>query len=313
MLLTPRRLPRRFNRRVTSATQRYVRTRHRSHPWYAWERFLRWLSYAQRNLASLRPYLVRFVVAGSVGVVVLGVGMALFSPILTVREMRILRTDLRLDIEHVQNALRPLFRQHLFFLSLSDVTPLLTAEMPQLLRPAVPDLKSVSIHKRYPSTLTVVAELDPLVAELRIREPGEAQESAGSGNLLRHYLTDEGMYVTYTSLQVGSGLLLPTYTIVDWGIRPEPWKQLIQPSFLLVVRQAEEVLKDQFGQEVGERTIYLRSQEFHLTLPSYTLWLDVRSPLNDQIARYRMFLQSPGRTEAKQYVDLRLKDRVVYK
>jgi hypothetical protein len=59
--------------------------------------------------------------------------------------------------------------------------------------------------------------------------------------------------------------------------------------------------------------VYLRSREFHLQTAKYSLWFDMRSPLAQQIDRYRLFLQSAGAGAAKVYVDLRLQDRIVYR
>jgi len=39
----------------------------------------------------------------------------------------------------------------------------------------------------------------------------------------------------------------------------------------------------------------------------------MESPLEDQLERYRLFLQAVGKDVAKEYVDLRLRERVVYK
>jgi hypothetical protein len=127
------------------------------------------------------------------------------------------------------------------------------------------------------------------------------------------FLTQNGLYVVYepSQVQTGSGIL--QLHIVDWGARPEPWKQLVDPNMLDLMRGAEAELQTQFGIQTKSRTIFVRAREFHLKTPTYMLWFDTRSPLAEQLQRYRFFLQSVGQGAATQYVDLRLKDKIVYK
>ena len=60
------------------------------------------------------------------------------------------------------------------------------------------------------------------------------------------------------------------------------------------------------------RTVFLRGREYHLETPVHTLWFDLRTSVDDQLARYRLFLQTEGEEAAKRYVDLRLVDKVVF-
>lgn len=309
MLLRPRRLPRRFNRRPTALTRRFVRQRHRRRTTYLWERWKRVLGRIERTSGSLGKTLRTVAIAFSIGLMALLVGLLTFSPLLTVREIRVQRTSPRIDVEQVERALAPVFRRHLFFLSSQDVV--------HALRQAVPDVTAATIQKRYPSTLIVRLTLDPIIARLRIEEPEAAASPPRTATgVLTEYLTAQAMYVTYQPSYVRREQpegTLPLVRIVDWGARPAPWTQLITPEFLLTMREAEQMLRDQFGQEVIERTVFLRAQEFHLRTKALILWFDRRSTLEDQLQRYTIFLRTIGLQAAKEYVDLRLRDRVVYK
>jgi hypothetical protein len=272
-----------------------------------WSRF-------QRKSDAMRSFILRFSLWVSAGVIVIVVSVALFSPLLTVRELRIARSDARIDIERVQRLLRPLFGRHLLFLSSQEVLPLLregraggpTARA----EPGIPDLASVEVSKRYPSGLHLKLTLDPLIARLQIMD---ANGKTATGSVNADFLTAKGVYVAYSPDQVGSGVLLPLVKIVDWNEPPQPFWPLLHDEFLKAMHNAERALDEQFGQKVRSRTVYLRGQEFHLLTPEYSLWFDLRSPLEMQLLRYRLFLQSVGKTAAKEYVDLRLTDRVVYR
>ena len=226
----------------------------------------------------------------------------LFSPIIQVREIQVTRLSPRLDVEEVQEALTPLFHRHLFFLS--------SFEIGGLLKESIPDIDTVSIGKTYPSMLHVQIKLHPLVARLQIAEPESGDYAEiGTGTTI-HFLTDQGLYIATTAAKDIE--TLPEIVIVDWAVPPEPCTPLLSTAFLERMNAAELTLLRQFGQEIARRTVYLRAQEFHLRIGRIALWFDLKSPLEDQLQRYRTFLREVGLEDVKQYVDLRIADRVVY-
>lgn len=259
---------------------------------------------------------MRFALLITGSVLLLLIGLALFSPILEIKQIRVSRTDPRIDAENIQRALAPLFGRHLFFLPPQEVSA--------MLRQAVPDLRDARITKQYPSVLQLNIGLDPIVAEIVIENPDTPPLSGtgsqtGTGQMIvdpegQDYLTNEGLYAVYNASQVqtGSATLLKL-RVVDWAVRPEPWKPLVDAQFLDVMQSAESELKTQFSSQVTSRTIFVRAREFHLRLQRYSLWFDMRSPLPEQLQRYRIFLQTIGQDKATEYVDLRIKDKIVYK
>jgi hypothetical protein len=316
MLRSPRRLPQRYNRRVTPQMRDFAkrRQRHRKElilrKWSKlWRRMQRKGENAREVSVKLAPWIL-----GTVAVIL--TGSFLFSPIFTVKEIRIARNDARVDIERAQRLLRPLFGRHLFFLSSQEVLPLLENGLPPTAdRPAesgIIDLQNVEVSKRYPATLQLRLTLDPLYSRIRFVQ-STASVVAATGAITADFITSEGVYVAYTPDQVGSGMLLPLLTVTDWKDPPQPFSQVVQPELLKSMQHAEQALLQQFGQVVRSRTVYLRAQEFHLQTPEFSLWMDSRTPLDAQLMRYRIFLQSAGKAAAKEYVDLRLTDRVVYK
>jgi hypothetical protein len=313
MLRTPRRLPQRFNRPVSSRTRSLVERRHQRQKQYRTERFKRLVHKLQRRAASLRAVAVRFALFIVIGLVLLGIGLAVFSPILNVREIRVSRSDPRIDVERIQRALSDLFGERLPVVSAQHVEELLQA--------AVPDLAEAEISKQYPSTLQVRITLDPIIAKLRIGEPDQDPGAgsgalAGSGVVLpsgSDFLTTEGMYVVYRDSQVQAGSGTLELDVVDWAVRPAPWKQLVSPTLLQAMGQAEEEMRTEFGHSISRRAVYIRAREFHLQTESYALWFDLRSPLEEQVLRYRFFLEFADRGAVREYIDLRLKDKVVYR
>lgn len=255
----------------------------------------------------------RWVLLGCMIVLVTVFAALLFSPLTRVREIRIVRTDTRVDIRKVLEHVRPLYGQHLFFLSSSDIS--------SLVREAVPDVQTVAVHKEYPSRLGIRLVLLPLIARLKIESPvpqgksGSGAGLTGSGALARgkmyDFLAQNGMYVVSPDEQKDAPL--PTIRIVDWGARPIPNTRLINAELLEQMNRAEQALVREFGQQIKSRTVFLRAREFHLDTPQRSYWFDMRSPMEEQLGRLRSFLRAAKLQDVKSYIDLRVEGRVMYK
>lgn len=307
-MLRPKRIHRRFNRRVTPFTRAVVRKQIPKEKFGARTgRTMRRLQRLRARLAGFRRVGLYLVLAGVVSALAAATMTVAFSSLFTVREIRVQRTDLRIDTERVQEALAPLFGQRIVLVTRQEALT--------LLRETIPDVESVTMQKRYPDALLLRLELDPVVARLDIREAdGSAAKAASSGGQLPiDYLTAGGLHVLYTSAQVGTDVPMPTIEIADWGVRPAPWNPLLTPALLRTMQQAEVQLDQQFGLRTSKRRVYLRAQEFHLATQKHALWFDLRSPLQQQMDRYRIFLQAKGADAAREYVDLRITNKIVYK
>lgn len=300
MLKKPRPLPSRFNRPVNPTTRRLAERRHVRQRQFSAQKWKRKWSQTRDRLVDFWEFVVRFGLWIAGFCVLAVIGILLFSPALQVREIRVSRADPRVDIEQVQRALAPLFGERLMFVASADVMP--------LLRKAMPDLDTAEIRKSYPSTLAVSLHPSPVIAQMKI----DAADKAGSGVVLSDYLTRDGMYVQYAAQQVNTGTGLLLLRLVDWGAKPVPWTHLFDPSFLDTMRTAEATLAKDFNLKPSERIVYLRAREFHLKVGSVELWFDLRSTVAEQIDRYRLYLKT-AQGKAKQYVDLRLRDKIVYK
>ena len=248
----------------------------------------------------------------SVFVVVLAaLGVLLFSPYLQVREIRISRSDSRLDIAQMQRKLVPLFKRHMLLVS--------ALEVEALLKEVVPDMQGLRIHKNYPSELAISVTLRPLRVKLAFEQQKNQtpRPQAGTGavivNLPQYeYLTDNGLYVALTQ-DPKLEKPLTVIGITDYAERPAPHTELIAPQTLDTMQQAEEIFTKEYGLKIKSRTYFVRAQEFHFQTEKFALWFDLRSPLPVQLARYRTFLESVGAAEVKQYIDVRLTGKVVYR
>lgn len=257
----------------------------------------------QRAYVSWQRFFMRWILVFILALLALLLCLLIFSPIVQVREMSIKRTDERLDIEQVQRTLAPLFGRHLLFLSEFEVLSLLQAE--------IPDLDTVEVQKLYPSQLIVNISLDPFIARLDIRAPDEPASGTGADAMF-DFLTTEGVYISVpTPLEDEQNL--PRVVLVDWGVRPVPGDFLMPLSLLEHMNSTEQQLLKQFGHVSLERTVFMRAQEYHLQLEKYQLWFDVRSSVDEQLGRYKTFLEATGPDGVTEYIDLRLKDQVVSK
>jgi POTRA domain, FtsQ-type len=309
VLRPARRLPKQFRRPVNSRLHTFVKKRHGTRPrnWHQQLR-VRWrriVLHTSMHLQWLRQYAV--LLLSVVAVVV--VTIILFSPLLTVREIKVVRQYGRLDADAVQQQLQDLFGRRLLLVSAAAVR--------QRVETVVPDMNDIVIEKQYPSRLVVHVALQPLVARLKINGSGGTLPLVASGtalaapSALADFLTDTGMYVQAVDVQ--SGALLPELRIEDWSVRPKPGTVLLHPDLLRALTEAEAQLETEFGQKTKYRTVYVRGQEYHLSNGRISLWFDGRTPVEPQLQRYRLFLQAVGIKNVQKYIDLRLQGKVVYR
>lgn len=272
------------------------------------EKFARW----NRKMMRLRDTVLSefrlWLVIGMGLITLIVAGMLLFAPFFDVREMRVRRQDPRIDPEEIQQILSPLFRQRLVLVTRSQVASLLLAEYP--------DIGRVEISKEYPSTLSVSVYLEPVAAEVIIADStdpptGSGSNTSSSGTYIYTYVTRKGTFVTSPIRLTGGPY--PKLTVTDWGIRPQNRTLLLTPDFLQTIFLARDTLLRDFGLQSQSITVYLRAQEFHIKTNKTTLWLDVRSPLNVQFQRFREFLKTLLLDQAKEYIDLRIADKIIYK
>ncbi len=314
VLLKPRRrLPRKFNRRVSPAMRSFAKRRHKRNGLG----FAAKMRTRMRRLARLGPVwsarIRRWWFPVVAGVLCIATGIALFSPLFQVRRITIQRSQGRVDVARIQQQTASLLGRRMLFLSSRDVEA--------LVKDVVPDLRDVSISKQYPSRLFLRITVQPLIARLQLSAPAGQQASSSSASaqpaqalptvVSQDYLTEKGLYVVASV--TGSSSILPVMKVVDWEVRPAPGTSLLSEEFLTKMQDAERILQQEFGQKVTVRTVYLRAKEFHLSIAQGSLWFDGQAPLDQQIARYRIFLQSAGWKQASRYVDLRLQGRVVYR
>jgi hypothetical protein len=307
VLLSPRRLPKRFNRRVSPQTKAILSKRHSRQRHYTIERWRRTFAKGRRELQGLKRPLIQALWIALVALVPLAIAILFFSPILQLTSIGIVRSDLRIDIPAVQKSLKPLLGERLFFVTSRSVE--------DLLRPAIPDLGDVKISKHYPGKLSVELTLDPIVAKLRIVNDASTSvpETESGAVVIGDYLTRSGIYVRYAPAQVADVASLPELIVVDWSARPNVGQKPFDPRILERLPEAEHALREQFGQQVTMRTIYVRAAEFHLQTKEFALWFDLKNTLEQELRLYRLFLQTVGQDAAEEYVDLRLGDRIVYR
>lgn len=286
--------------------RRIVEQYHQSSWQYRYERWGRAIGRLKGYLWAWKRYMGMVIGCCLLVSAMVGVGITFFSDVFHVREIRIRRADLRMNIERVEQVLNPFFGQHLFFVHASDIEDVLTKHMT--------DIGHIVLIKEYPNRLIVDVALKPMVVRLVMSTGEEALVGGhGTGGTIQDFLTSDGIYMRYRDRQVPDSGSLPVVNLVDWGIKPQPGQFLLEPMFLKKMFEAEELLRKKFGYTTNDRTVFLRAREFHLNVGEQVLWFDEQSALSEQIARYMLFLKKIGGDTSVQYIDLRLRDRVVYR
>jgi cell division septal protein FtsQ len=288
--------------------RRFAKVRHDRVRSRTVERTRRHMRRAGQRVTQMAGSLRRWFLVGTFSILLIA-GIALVvSPILEVRQIRVQRQESRIDIEHVQKVLAPLFGRRMLFLSSNDVLELLQGEFA--------DLETITVSKNYPSELVVQVKLKPIVTELLIEEPPVVSSTGAiipQPSPLREghdYLTSNGIYVRLPGVFSGT----TTLTLGDWTLRPVPGNRIVSQQFLTALSDAEKELSKALNQTVKKRVVLLRSQEFQLTMSSgITYWFDTHTTVAVQLTRLQIFRKAVGLGEVKRYVDLRISGRVVYR
>ncbi len=313
-----RRLPKRFRRRVSASTRMVARHHYATHERRRRKRkerlvrLMRRFSQFGRFVASeFRLWLIVGLVVALVTVTL----VLLLAPLFDVRQIHVRRQDARIDPEEVQNILSSMFRRRLVLVTRGEIR--------SMLKDVYPDITDVDITKEYPSTLTVSIMLEPVVAAIRIEEGSDSLQSlqsgeVGSGKILTQtgsqkytYITEKG-YLVSTPIRLTTQAL-ETLTITDWAIRPQDRSLILDPKHMKQIFLARDVLRRDFGLSSEKIVVYLQSQEFHIKTPKVTLWFDMRGELALQFERFRAFLKALSFAATKEYIDLRIAEKVVYK
>ncbi len=262
-----------------------------------------------RRIGSLAVSEFRvWLIIGTSVIVLTVAAILLFAPMFDVRYIHVRRQDPRIDIEDTQQALSPLFKQRLLLVTKGQVTT--------LLEPEYPDIERVEIEKQYPSTLSVSIFLEPVAAAVIIDDlsdsPMTQSGAAVSGSGTFTYVTRSGLFVS-SPIKLASGVPIDTLRITDWGIRPQNRMPMIDPEFLKTIFSARDSLRTDFGLVSKDILVFLRAKEFHIKTNRVSLWFDLTSPLSVQFQRFREFLKTLSLDQVKEYIDLRIADKIVYK
>lgn len=301
-------LPRKFRRPVNPRTRTFARRRHARSMGRSLERLRRARRRFELAARTTVHWIRRYGLIVASTLLVLVMASLLVTPVFEVRQIRVKRSQSRVEVQKVVEALSPLYRRRLPFLQ--------SHEAVDLLKSVVPDLESVVVSKDYPHQLTVSINVQPLVAMLDIATSATAtspapRPAASPEERSYDYLTANGVYVTAPQSQ--SGTVLPTIRIVDWAVKPVPGTILLTPEVQQKLKDISGGLQEQFNQKTGVPTVYLRAREVHVNVGKVNLWFDLHSPLDEQMERYRLFLATVAPGEVKQYVDLRLRGKVVWR
>ena len=249
-----------------------------------------------------------WLIIGSAVILITISSVLLFAPMFDVRYIHVRRQDQRIDIEDIQQALSPLFRQRLLLVTKGQVNSLLESEYP--------DIDRVEIEKQYPSTLSVSIFLEPVAAAVIVDDQPESPMAqsgttvTGSGTFT--YVTRSGLFVS-SPIKLSSAVPIDTLRITDWGIRPQNRMPMIDPEFLKTIFSARDSLRTDFGLVSKDILVFLRAKEFHIKTTRISLWFDMTIPLSVQFQRFREFLKTLSLDQVKEYIDLRIADKIVYK
>lgn len=166
-----------------------------------------------------------------------------------------------------------------------------------------PELKTITIEKKYPSTVIVSAETYPIVSKWVYKKEGDTRQFFG-------FVSENGYF-----LPKGSD---DAFLMFDMQVRKKeiPFYALLLPAEQLKnIMDAKWVLEDITKRKMTSLAYYQNAQEIRFVdEKKVEYWLFLQSPLLEQTEKLRTMLQVENiYARPLSYIDLRISKKIIYK
>jgi cell division septal protein FtsQ len=253
------------------------------------------------------------------GIVLVGTafGIVFFSPFFAISDVTVARTDLFINSAAVAKSLEGIKGKNLLFFDGKHVSEVIYSRFPEV--------KRVEVSRIYPSVMHVkVTSYDALA---RIKNEGE-----------REYILNEAGYAVRSEQSQGDLplIVIPSYKNIDPEEKElfeeltwvKEYKQMLTQEQLYLMMDAKKIFEDTFTLPVDTMYYYPIEDELRLhTQKNFLVWMSLKKYqhaskesftedkqfVEEQIIKLKNVLPHLNiYTEALRYIDLRIKNKVIY-
>lgn len=204
-------------------------------------------------------------------------------------------TDFNLRYSKMQKILEVVKDNNLFFLS-SDF-------LEKSLRIPFPELKTITLTKKYPNTLQVYAETYPIVSKWVYKKEGDTRQFFG-------FVSENGYF-----LPKGSD---DAFVMFDMQLRKKElpyYAVLMPPEQLSGIMAAKNILEEITQRKIISMSYFQNAQEIRFVdEKKVEYWLFLQGSLLEQAEKLRTMLKTENiYARPLKYIDLRISTKVIYK
>lgn len=242
------------------------------------------------------------------------------SPVFRVQNVEVVRKNLSIDAAEIEQWLaHESLGKNIFFVSLSDLNDKASKEFSQW--------KSVRIRKKFPHTLYAEVENFKAYAFLIVKRE-IIEKPTSSSKAVKTTKTTNTKATTKTVLQEEKYVInekgivsyadvgeVPSMTIRYNDVFPDQisvGKSLLPPEVIEKIDLITKKLIKDHELATKEVIYFPTGKEIHVNLYQFSLWFDLLQDTDEQLQKFSKSLSFLDKNKVE-YMDLRIKNRVIYK
>lgn len=219
------------------------------------------------------------------------VAFALLSPYFHIKKITINRETVGVDVEAVQEILKPFYDKNLIFIDAENLK--------QILFHNFLDFRTIEVTEEWPDQLTITIKLSPPAFTLFDMATVNFVTISADGVILSAESNDQ----------------LPVIKIKGLTKPLVPGEKFIDTTSLEKIKKIEAGLLNQINIGIQEIILLPAAQEVHFISSRETaLWFDLRVDIDEQLQKLKVGADRIGlHTKLLQHVDLRIPNQLFWK
>lgn len=255
-------------------------------------------------------------------VLILILGLTLtFSKTFSLTNIKIERTDLRVDSSNIDAYLQKYIGKNLIWLR------------PEIVKTDIqhhfPSIAQVEVDRTWPHELRVILKSLPIVSRIHLTIQPKKEvtlpprildqiSQSGAGILQKERSPSEEIWMLnqFGLLEPNDPLFEKKIPLIYWETpidhAPQFGEPLLDQFLLAQILKIPEILLSEFTLETASISYFSDAKEAHYKTYQYELWISFSDNWQEQLKKLRTVFLTIGTTK-HQYIDLRVKNRIIYK
>lgn len=226
-----------------------------------------------------------------------------FSGFFSIQSIHIQRGDTQVDRNKIQKSLTPLLDQNLLFVSSEDII--------KTIRKNFPNIAEVGVMRKLPNVLQISVKSYPPAANIKYISHEAIPGNDGRPNEQKCLINSQGYII-----DIGKeDPQFPVIELKERKKRVQLHENVIDAEVLAEIMHSLHLLQEYFHESTKYIEYYKNGREYHLIIQNGTsLWLDFSNPPEEQLLKIKKIIPELNILENPvEYVDLRIKDKLIYK